>query len=123
MDNLLKLGDIIDLVSSVRQITTLLDAAADPEKLRVSLHALLEDRKTRVKLLVALKRAERAADQLSNSPLSFMGGLVAEDEPEMPEPSPVPRRAQRIANDPKERKRVMGDEIEVFISIHERTAP
>jgi len=110
MSDSLRLGDIIDLVGGVKQVTSLLDGGADHVKLRDSLTEMLGDRKALIKFAVALKKAKRAADALANSPLGFVGGLDADDEPEAPEPGPIPRRAQRVASDPKQRRRVMGDE-------------
>ncbi len=115
MSEPIKLGDLVDLVSNVKQMTNMLDGAGDLEQLRKCLSSIVEDRKLLFKFMMALRRARRAADTLSETPLSFVGGFaLPPEETTEPVPSyperPVPRRAQRIAADPKARARVMGDD-------------
>lgn len=112
MSEPIKLGDIVDLVSNVKQMTNMLDGVGDLDQLRKCLSGIVEDRKSLFKFMMALRRARRAVDTLSDTPLSFVGGftLPSEDLPEsMPSypERPVPSRAQRIAADPKERSRIM----------------
>lgn len=115
MSDQIKLGTIVDLVTSVKQMTSLLDGADDLDRLREALAGLVEDRKAIMKFLIALKRTRKACATIAEAPLSFVGGFVPDDEsadlvPSLPEPRVVPSRARRIASDPKERARIMGDD-------------
>ncbi len=115
MSGPIKLGDIVALVSNVKQMTNMLDGAEGIEQLRKCLSAIVEDHKMLMKFMVAIRRANRAVDTLSDTPLSFVGGFaLPSEEAEEPVPSypdrPVPRRARRVAEDPKERARVMDGE-------------
>jgi hypothetical protein len=91
-----RLGDVIDLVSNLKQVTSLLDGAKDADQLKQNLGDMLEDRKSLMKFMLALKRANIAADALADSPLSFVGGFppTIEEPEEVPDPAPVPRRAR-----------------------------
>ncbi len=117
MSDQIKLGTIVDLVSNVKQMTSLLDDADDLDRLQAALAGLVENRKSLMKFMIALRRTKKACATISEAPLSFVGGFVSDDEnvepvPSLPEPRPVPSRARRIASDPKERARVMGEEPE-----------
>jgi hypothetical protein len=96
MSESFRLGDIIDLVSNLKQVTSLLDGAKDAGQLRQNLSDMLEDRKSLMKFMLALKRANIAADALADAPLSFVGGSLPPEEKseEVSEPAPVPRRAR-----------------------------
>ena len=113
MNEAIRLGDIIELVSNVRQMDSMLDGSSDLDRVRTCLASLLEDRKALMKFMMALRRTRRAADSLSNASLSFVSGFAPpeEESPEEEFPErPIPRRARRAAADLKERTRIMGNE-------------
>jgi hypothetical protein len=116
MSETFKLGDIVSLVSNTRKVSAMLDGAEDVKQVRAALVGIAEDPKSLLNFMVAVRSARRASDALAGASLSFVGGAVQSEEPkEEPsetemELSPVPSRARRAAKDPKERKRVMGDE-------------
>jgi hypothetical protein len=114
MSESFKLGDIIDLVSNLKQVTSILDGAKDADQLKVNLSDMLEDRKSLMKFMLALKRANVAASALADSPLSFVGGfLPPEEEPEeVPDPAPIPRRARPDGIGLKGRRNITGKDKE-----------
>ena len=110
MSESFKLGDIIDLVGNVKQVTTLLDGGADVEQLKSTLTDLIEDRKALLKFMLALKRANAAATAISDAPLSFVGGLapLSVEPTDPPEPAPIPRRARASGPGLKSPRSIVG---------------